>query len=277
MALRPPDLFHAFVTAPNAKPERWMFFLHGILGSGANWRSFARQLVTARPDWGAVLVDLRLHGESQAGFPPPHTVATAAADVANLRRLVPGSVHGILGHSFGGKVAIELARQLEGAVEHVFVIDSTPSARPDARGSTGTEHIVDLLRNLPSEFADRQEFTAWMEARGVTRATAMWLAMNVRPVPNTTRFVFRVDVAGIREMLDDYFLLDVWDVLETPPGAMRTHVVVGGKSSIVDAADLARAERCPRLTVDTIPEAGHWVHADAPDALRAIVLRHMSS
>ena len=50
-------LAHALVEPPAGKPQKWMLFLHGILGSGANWRSFARALVKERPEWGAVLVD----------------------------------------------------------------------------------------------------------------------------------------------------------------------------------------------------------------------------
>ena len=50
---------HTVVTAEGARPERAILFLHGILGSGGNWRTFARRFVAARPDWAAVLVDLR--------------------------------------------------------------------------------------------------------------------------------------------------------------------------------------------------------------------------
>jgi pimeloyl-ACP methyl ester carboxylesterase len=64
-------------------------------------------------------------------------------------------------------------------------------------------------------------------------------------------------------------------VLETPKGAVCTHLIVGGRSTVVDEADRDRAGRAPRTTVDVIEEAGHWVHADAPDALRAIVVRRL--
>ena len=62
-----------------------------------------------------------------------------------------------------------------------------------------------LRRSDPdtSEFENRAAFTGWMEQRGVSRQTAMWLAMNVRALPNTTRFVFRLDLAGIRAMLEE--------------------------------------------------------------------------
>lgn len=279
-------LAHAIVTAPalaaGTAPDRWMIFLHGILGSGANWRTFAKQIVTARPEWGAVLVDLRLHGESQTGLAPPHTLAAAAGDVAELMESVPElrsgrGVRGVLGHSFGGKVALELARQRSGDLDQMFIIDSTPSARVDGRGSESTRHIVELLANLPDEFPDRGAFTAWIEARGVSRPTAMWLAMNVRPLPNTTRFVFRIDIAGIRELLADYFRVDLWSVLEHPPrdGVMQSHLIVGGRSAVVDAADREHAKRCPSTTLDVIENADHWVHVDAPDALRGLVLGYL--
>ena len=273
-------LAHALVTAAPA-PRRWMLFLHGILGTGANWRAFAKQIVAAEPGWGAVLVDLRLHGESQLGFAGPHTVGAAARDVAELALEVEqqhgGQVRGVLAHSFGGKVALDLARQREGDLDQLFVIDSTPSARPDHRGSESTQHIVDLLTELPIEFESRAAFTAWMEARGVSRPTAMWLAMNVRAIPNTTRFVFRIDLVGIRALLADYFATDLWGILERPRDAMSAHLVVGGKSGVVDEADRAHAKRCPRTTLDVIAAADHWVHVDAPAELKAIVLSYLGS
>ena len=54
--------------------------LHGIYGRGRNWTSMARAIAAARSEWSALLVDLRLHGDSPA-FDPPHTVEAAAADV----------------------------------------------------------------------------------------------------------------------------------------------------------------------------------------------------
>ena len=273
-------LAHQTVTAPSATPTRYMLFLHGILGSGPNWRTFAKQIIAEKPEWGAVLVDLRLHGESQ-GFPPPHTIESAARDVQELIRSLDVPTRGVFGHSFGGKVALEVARQRDCDLDQLFVIDSTPSARPDAKGSESTKHIVDLLGELPDEFPDRNAFTAWIEGRGVSRPTAMWLAMNVRPVPNTTRFVFRIDLPGIRQLLADYFLRDLWSVLEQPPAgsSMRSHLIVGGKSGVVDDADRERARRIPaagRTTIDVIPEADHWVHVDAPDTLRRLVLGYLS-
>ena len=216
----------------------------------------------------------------------PHTLTTAAEDVASwLSQQRDGPVRAVLGHSFGGKVGIELARQLghsaQGAIDHLFVIDSTPGPRPDGRGSSSVVEIVDLLEGVPSSFPDRSAFTAWVEARGVSRPIAMWLAMNVRPVPNTTTFELRLDIAQIRAMLADYFLCDLWPVLEHPPvreaRVMETHLIAGGLSDVLDASDRARGRSLPHTTLDVLAKAGHWVHVDAPKELLETVLRHLDA
>jgi pimeloyl-ACP methyl ester carboxylesterase len=260
------------VTATDASPNKWLVFLHGILGSGANWRTFARQITAAKPEWGALLVDLRLHGES-IGFEPPHTLAAAANDV--VEACAGKRIAGILGHSFGGKVGIAAAPSFVD-LEHLFVVDSTPAARPDYRGSSGVRAVVELLRELPDHFSDRSSFTQWATDRGVARPTAMWLAMNVRQDAQG-RFVFRMDVPSVRAMMEDYFEVDLWPVIDNPENLFHTHLIAGGKSEVVDADDREHAERAPRCTIDVIPSAGHWVHVDAPDELKTIVLAYLST
>src|SRR5689334_12030746 len=91
---------HAFVTDPAAQPAQWMLMLHGILGSGGNLRTLARRLVERAPGWGFLLVDLRMHGQSQ-GAPPPHTIAATAEDLMRLTAQLGLPIGGVLGHSFG--------------------------------------------------------------------------------------------------------------------------------------------------------------------------------
>lgn len=267
-----PTLAVHSVSAPGASPTKWLVFLHGILGSGSNWRTFARQITTAKPEWGALLVDLRLHGES-VGFEPPHTVAAAAEDV--VEACTDKRIAGILGHSFGGKVAVAAAARFP-HLEHLFVVDSTPGARPDYRGSSGVRSVVELLRELPDHFPDRNAFTQWAVDRGVGRPTAMWLAMNVRQ-DSEGRFVFRIDVPSIRVMMEDYFKADLWPVIDNPENLFHTHLIAGGKSEVVDEADRERAEKAAHCTIDVIPSAGHWVHVDAPDELKAMVLGYLAT
>lgn len=267
-----PMLAHALVTAPGAAPSRWVLFLHGILGQGNNWRGFARRLVELRPEWGAVLVDLRCHGRS-LDVPPPDSGRLAARDLARLPAALAAEV--VVGHSFGGKVALHHVDELDGALAHAVIVDSNPGPRPTGRGSESTSDIVEQLRSLRGPFPDRATFIDAITAKGHARGIAEWLAMNLEP--RDGGLYFRVDVERIHALLVDHFATDLWHLVEDPPGRVRLSMVVGGASSVFDAADRARLREAASLSAGrvreiTIDGAGHWVHVDAPAALMEVVL-----
>lgn len=90
--------------------------------------------------WQFVLVDLRNHGNSK-GFDPPHSIALAAHDVRTLvrhlavtqsraRSHAPFRVDAVIGHSLGGKVALELANQPNPVSYMYWILDSFPGVLP---------------------------------------------------------------------------------------------------------------------------------------------------
>ena len=271
--------FHALVTAPGAAPAAWMLVLHGILGSGANFRTFARRVVEARPAWGLILVDLRAHGQSQDP-PPPHTLDAAAADLDRLVAHLGLDVRGVMGHSFGGKVALAYValRARGGApLERAFVLDSDPGARPDGPGDFTSRQVLELLEALPQPLPTREAFFEYMASRGITRRTTDWLAMNVRRAEDGFRL--RLDLPAIRALLEDYFTRDLWPAVVDPSGVGHIELILGGRSDSVPADSRQRLEdlsaRSPHLGLRVLPEAGHWVHVDDPDGLLAAVIERL--
>jgi esterase len=267
-------LARMLVTAKGASPSSWAVFLHGILGRGGNWATLARRLVHERPAWGAALVDLRMHGGS-LGLPPPHTIEASARDLESLS--LPGPVRAVVGHSFGGKVALAWFLKHADELDDVVVIDANPAARRPAGGGTdsaaGSDQLVEavtkLLRSLPAVLPTRQEFVARFLAGGCTPEVAQWLAMNVARVEHGDGFTLQLDLDAIEALLSDYFALDLWSAIEDPPGFARVHVVVGERSPSFSDESRARlqraAERLPdRVHVHVLP-AGHWVHVDDPE------------
>jgi len=275
----------ALSTLPSEGPAREVFvFLHGILGSGGNWRGFAKRLLSGRTGIEAWLVDLRMHGRSQ-GFLPPHTIDACARDVASLARDRGANVTRVLGHSFGGKVALAYGSLHPEGLERVFVIDSNPGIPVVKRGSETTMLVLELLRAAPPEYATRDAFTAHFVGQGLDAGVTAWLAMNLTATKSDT-FAFKLDLSAIEAMLADYLVRDLFPFLESPPSAYRgtTVLVKGERSSTIDPGAEARivaaaartrgATHGPKVVFERIAAAGHWVHVDAPDALHAAVSRH---
>lgn len=264
-----PPLHTSWVRSSAGEPSSILLMLHGILGSGQNLRSVATRLVQADPSIAALLVDLRLHGRSQ-GFSPPHTVTTCAEDLLRLSEGLPHPVSQVLGHSFGGKVALRF-HALRPDLSRVMLLDSSPGSRTAPRGSEQTFAILSLLDQLPRTFAQRDDFLRAVRSHGQSSMIAEWLAMNLeRTSDGSVRL--RLDVQGIREMLSDYFALDAWSVLET--SSARWDVVIGGRSEVLSFEDkqhlAALAQHAPeRFHVHQLERAGHWLHVDDFEGLCA--------
>jgi len=262
------------VEAEGAAPARTAAFLHGVFGRGSNWRGFARKLVAARPSWRALLLDLRMHGESQA-FTPPHTLARAAGDVRETLAAGPAA-SALIGHSLGGKIALLLRADPPADLEQIWVLDASPSARaPDA--ADGTRGVLAALAELPPRFPTRNEFAAELTRRGVHPALGPWLAKNLVHEPDGLRFA--LDLAAIRELIADFDHTDLWPLIEAPaPAALPLRVVVAGRSDAVSPSDrerLAAAAARGALELFELPDAGHWLHVDDPDGLLRLLLPHL--
>jgi len=258
-----PILHHLFVgeeTAPNR-----MFILPGIYGAGRNWATFARDLARRRPDWGLILVDLRLHGHSQ-GFEPPHTLSSCVHDLIMLARHLGAAPNAILGHSFGGKVALMSGASLH--PDQIWVIDSTPSRRSPGGSAY---RMLQILRRLPQEFESRGDAVEALESEGLAVEVAHWMGTNLELVDGGLRW--RFDLADMEELLDDFFRRDLWDVVERPPEPTAIHFVRGSESDVMPISEYMRARELAATGHVFVHEihGGHWLHQDNPEGLLALV------
>ena len=259
-----------YLELDSGRSSRWLYVLHGIYGAGRNWGSIARALVSARPEWGVVLVDLRLHGRSQ-GFEPPHTLHACAHDLFELIENLGKPADAILGHSFGGKVAVMSAGLL--APDQVWVVDSTLSRRSPGGGAY---RMLQILKRLPGPFESRTEVVDLLVERQVIPFVAHWMATNLELKDG--RFRWRLDLDGLEALLDDFFRTDLWDVLERPWGETQLHFVKATESDVMPEAECARLENGSLggdISVHRV-HGGHWIHVDNPVDLLTVLSRGLA-
>ncbi len=241
--------------------------LHGALGAGQNFRRFVQRLCERRPDYRYVLVDLRSHGES-TGAPPPHTLAACGQDLVTLVGQLEGVARVVIGHSFGGKVALQYASRAPVGLRQVWALDSLPGAqRPTA--STEIVRVIEAVRSLSTPAPGRAEALRHLvEGVGLPKGLAQWLATNL--VRGPQGYEWKFDIDAIEELMNDYFRADLWPYLESAKGAVSVELVVAEGSDRWTGDTRARAERIgPEAAVRcrVLADSGHWVHVDNPDAL----------
>jgi pimeloyl-ACP methyl ester carboxylesterase len=271
-AIPGPMLAASIVEAAGAHPSQNLFLLHGIYGRGRNWAAIARRLASVRADWRSLLVDLRGHGDSPV-LSAPHTLNQAARDVARVALARGAPIHVLLGHSFGGKVALAYAAVEPKDLAQVWLIDSTPAPKvPD-----GTAwKMLEFARAHPGPFASRREAAAALEHGGVPRDTAAWMASNV--TWRDGRYHWRLDFDVMEALLHDFFRQDYWHLIESPPPETAVHIVKATESSLLNDEACARIEEAGRETGRVHlhrVRGGHWVHTDNPDAITTLLAREL--
>lgn len=233
-------------------------FLHGLFGSKTNFNSIAKAMVQ-RTGRRVLTVDARNHGDS------PHSPdASYEAMSQDLQGLLPqlGLVPCVLvGHSMGGKTAMLLALQRPDVVERLVVVDISPVGTTP--GSYLGRYIaamkaVDIPEKVPHSQA-RKLVDEQLSAVVKDPAIRMFLLTNLVEVDG--RFSWRVNLETLAQHLDK--ILTFPQQLESYSGP--TLFLIGGNSGYVQPSHHSEIRRLfPQAQIQTVANAGHWVHSDKP-------------
>lgn len=270
-------------------PPPTAILLHGILGCRKNWGTFARRLAHEFPTWQFLLVDLRCHGDSAAiKKRGPHTVASTALDILKLLGKLKLTPRVLVGHSFGGKVALSMVDQVAKPLARpvrVWVLDATPGkVRAGGDKEDHPFELISFLRTLPKQVASKRDVVVALERHGFSKDVAQWVVTNLRESspsdssPSSFSWVF--DLNGIAEMYQSYEETSLWKIVEDVPRGVHVNFLKAERSLHRWALeDLQRIHVAEELAADegggvemhVLEDAGHWVHADNPDGLFKIL------
>ncbi|MGX9962649.1 alpha/beta fold hydrolase [Roseomonas sp. F4] len=238
--------------------------LHGLLGAGQNFGAVQKAL--AADGFRVLALDLRNHGAS------PHAdgmaYADMAADVAETLQAEGAWPAAIIGHSMGGKVAMALALTEGHGVSRLLVADIAPVTYPSPLFNT----YIAAMQAIPLRSGlTRREADAALVAAVPAAPLRAFLLQNM---------IFANDPPawriGLEEIAAAMPEIGGWPNL---PGRYEGPVLVlaGESSDYVQPAHWPAVQRLfPAAELSKIA-AGHWLHAENPQAFLAAVRGFLSA
>ncbi len=237
---------------------RPLALLHGLFGQARNFGAVQGRLAATRR---VLALDMRNHGASARATSMGY--AEMAADVAETLRERGALPAAVLGHSMGGKVAMALALRHPQAVERLVIADIAPRRYPPAlRAYVAAMRALPLRAGMARREAD-EALAASVPDAGVRGFLLQSLDLSAEGQPR-----WLLGVEGIAAAMP---AIEGFDV-DGPVFDKPVLVLSGARSDYVTADDRALIlRRFPRAGFATVPNAGHWLHADNPDAFTSLV------
>lgn len=235
-----------------------LIILHGFLGSLDNWRTASGRL-TSR--FRVIRADLRNHGHSP--HHPTMSYPAMAEDIyefCDQQRIA--SAH-LLGHSMGGKVAMQFAAYYPQRVKKLIVVDIAPKGYPATH-----EPTLAALRDLElGSFRSFREIDAALATLIPAPTIRQFLIKNVARRPDGS-FCWRINLDAIQKNYREL----TKPIVPTQAFPKPACFILGARSDYVADADLPLIKKFfPRAEIVTVPNAGHWVHTDATEEFLQIV------
>jgi esterase len=236
-----------------------LIILHGLLGSKENWHSMARRL---GEHYHTFAVDQRNHGHSPHSRPMSYpAMAEDLQEFISAQRLAPAH---FIGHSMGGKTAMQFALAFPRSVRSLVIIDMAP-------GPSIHRHkkILEAMVSLDlSAFRTRTEIESALAPSVPDLATRRFLLKNVR-ARSDGKLEWRL---GLHEIFADYELL-AKPIESSHPYSGPALFLKGDNSDYLTQEDLPGIHRLfPKARLKTVPDSGHLPHVDNPDALYKLLI-----
>jgi esterase len=240
-----------------------VFLIHGLFGSLSNLGNLARALAF---NYRVICVDLRNHGDS------PHSaemsLASMAVDIVNLMDDLSITNADFVGHSLGGKVAMQLAMTSSDRVKSLVVVDIAP-----VKYSDNNINIINNLYELSNLIIkDRKAADLFLSEQGVELSVRAFLLKNLRRNAQGN-FELKININAIKDNYESH-------LSAAPEGQNFTRPCLflkGENSDYIKPQYLPEIKTLfPQSSLHNVEAVGHWLHAEKPELFNQLVLKFIS-
>ena len=237
--------------------------LHGLFGSGDNWMSFARMI--AEKGFAVYQVDLRNHGRSPHAA--QHSFKLMSDDVFELIKTNNLDDVTLLGHSMGGKAGMQLAIDHKDCLSSLVVVDIATYYYP--------VHHGDILKGLFSVNLDtiksREEAERQLALFIKEPSSQQFLLKNLYR-KDDNHFGWRFNLQVLNDQIESVGR----EIINDVPVDLPALFVRGSNSKYIDPERFGECQKIfPKAELVSVENAGHWVHADQPQALLEVVMEFL--
>lgn len=241
-----------------------LLILHGFLGMSDNWKTLGVQF--ASEGFEVHILDLRNHGRSFQS--EEFSYELMVQDIVQYCQEHHLEKINVIGHSMGGKTAMLLAVRYPELVDKLIVADIGPKYY--------APHHQDILAGLnavnftlkPSRNEVEEILSHYISDFG----TRQFLLKNLY-WQEPGQLAFRFNLAVFNTKITEIGIPLPADLVFEKP----TLFIRGGNSDYILDGDIpAIKEQFPRASIETIPNAGHWLHAENPALFYQLSLSYLN-
>lgn len=235
-----------------------LIILHGLFGSSDNWLSIANELES---EYKVYLIDQRNHGSS------PHdddfTYEAMAADLADFLKEHNIKDPIVMGHSMGGKTAMQFALSYPDLLRKLIVVDIAPRYYPPHH-QTILEGLQSIdIGNLKSRRDADKALAKYVHELGVRQFLLKNLSRN-----SEGGYEWKMNLPVISEKIEN-----VGQAIEENTSFDKPVLFINGATSgyLKESDEEMIYKLFPQATIQAIQGAGHWVHAEKPKEFTEVV------
>lgn len=220
-------------------------FIHGLFGSLSNLAMLAREFYDTHP---VIQIDVRNHGLS--AHSNKMNYAVMAQDILDTLDSINIQKFSVIGHSMGGKIAMQLVHQAGERIEQLVVLDIAPFAYTQNHH----EQIFKALFAVQNSKVENRQQAAQIMREYLHEEMVIQFLMKSF---SKGQWLFNVEA-----LFNHYPDIINWDVIQ--PWQKEALFIRGGKSAYIskDEHFAAIQQQFPHAKIAMLEDAGHWLHAE---------------